>query len=154
MGLGVHDERARDPPARLWATVYTDDEAFALWRERGIPEQRILRYTAEQGNYWYSGEVGPCGPCSELHYDWGETPGCPACGSGECHPDVGCGRFLEVWNLVFMTYFQDEGGGKTPLPAQNITTGAGLERVAAVLPACAPSTRPTSCAGCWGRRSG
>ncbi len=122
------------PPARLWATVYTDDdEAFALWRERGIPEQRILRYTAEQGNYWYSGEVGPCGPCSELHYDWGETPGCPACGSGECHPDVGCGRFLEVWNLVFMTYFQDEGGGKTPLPAQNIDTGAGLERVAAVL---------------------
>ena len=122
------------PPARLWATVYTDDdEAFALWRERGVPEQRILRYSAEQGNYWYSGEVGPCGPCSELHYDWGETAGCPACGAGECHPDVGCGRFLEVWNLVFMTYFQDENGERTPLPARNIDTGAGLERVAAVL---------------------
>ena len=122
------------PAARLWATVYTDDdEAFALWRERGIPEKRILRYTAEQGNYWYSGDVGPCGPCSELHYDWGETEGCASCDTGECHPDVDCGRFLEVWNLVFMTYFQDESGERTPLPAQNIDTGAGLERVAAVL---------------------
>ncbi len=122
------------PPGRLWATVYSDDdEAFALWRERGIPEERIRRYSAEQGNYWYSGEIGPCGPCSELHYDWGESEGCSACASGGCHPDVGCGRFLEVWNLVFMTYFQDEDGEKTPLPRQNIDTGAGLERVAAVL---------------------
>ncbi len=127
-------EQLEIPPGRLWATVYTDDdEAFALWRGRGIPAERILRYSAEQGNYWYSGEVGPCGPCSELHYDWGESEGCAACARAECHPDVGCGRFLEVWNLVFMTYFQDEDGAKTPLPAQNIDTGAGLERVAAVL---------------------
>ncbi len=77
--------------------------------------------------------MGPCGPCSELHYDFGETPGCAECEAGSCHPDVGCGRFLEVWNLVFMTDFQDEAGAKAPLPAQNIDTGAGLERVAAVL---------------------
>jgi alanyl-tRNA synthetase len=122
------------PAERLWATVYTDDdEAFELWRGLGVPAERILRYTAEQGNYWYSGEVGPCGPCSELHYDFGETPGCAECEAASCHPDAGCGRFLEVWNLVFMTYFQDEAGEKTPLPAQNIDTGAGLERVAAVV---------------------
>ncbi len=122
------------PAERLWATVYTDDEeAFELWRRLGVPAERILRYSAEQGNYWYSGEVGPCGPCSELHYDFGETPGCAQCEAGSCHPDAGCGRFLEVWNLVFMTYFQDEHGAKALLPTQNIDTGAGLERVAAVV---------------------
>ena len=122
------------PVERLWATVYTDDnEAFELWRRLGVPAERILRYSAEQGNYWYSGEVGPCGPCSELHYDFGETPGCAECEGESCHPDVGCGRFLEVWNLVFMTYSQDENGEKLPLPTQNIDTGAGLERIAAVL---------------------
>jgi len=127
-------EELEIPAERLWATVFTDDdEAFELWRERGVPAERILRYSAEQGNYWYSGEVGPCGPCSELHYDFGETPGCAECEAGSCHPDAGCGRFLEIWNLVFMTYSQDEGGQKAPLPTQNIDTGAGLERVAAVV---------------------
>ena len=66
-------------PERLWATVYIDDdEAFALWQQQGVPHERILRYTAEQGNFWGPpGDSGPCGPCSELHYDFGETPGCP-----------------------------------------------------------------------------
>jgi len=122
-------------PERLRATVYVDDdEAFALWQQQGVPPERILRYTADQGNFWGPpGDSGPCGPCSEMHYDFGETPDCPACADGSCHPDVGCGRFLEIWNLVFMTYFQDEDGNRTPLPAQNVDTGAGLERVASVL---------------------
>ncbi|GMU39254.1 MAG: alanine--tRNA ligase [Chloroflexota bacterium] len=122
-------------PDRLWATVFTDDdEAATLWAARGVPPERILRYTAEQGNWWGPpGETGPMGPCSEMHYDWGVTPGCPACAKNECHPDVGCGRFLEIWNLVFMTYYKEEDGSRSNLPAANIDTGAGLERLASVV---------------------
>jgi alanyl-tRNA synthetase len=120
-------------PDRLWAAVYLDDdEAFELWRQVGVPVERIMRY-GEEHNYWFSGEVGPCGPCSELHYDLGPTPDCPECQRGACHPGVECGRFLEIWNLVFMTYFQHPDGSRTPLPAKNIDTGAGLERMAVVL---------------------
>ncbi|MEZ4501644.1 MAG: alanine--tRNA ligase [Dehalococcoidia bacterium] len=120
---------------RLWATVYEDDdEAFALWEAKGVPTDRIMRYTAEQGNYWGPpGDSGPCGPCSELHFDFGPTEGCPHCLDGTCHPAIECGRFLECWNLVFMGFFQDEDGTRTALPAQNIDTGAGLERLAWVL---------------------
>ncbi|MEX2445751.1 MAG: alanine--tRNA ligase [Dehalococcoidia bacterium] len=123
------------PPERLWATVYTDDdEAAALWEAQGVPPERILRYTAEQGNWWGPpGDSGPMGPCSEMHYDWGETPGCAACANGACHPDVGCGRFLEIWNLVFMALYRSEDGATTTLPAANIDTGAGLERLASVV---------------------
>ncbi len=120
-------------PDRLWAAVYLDDdEAFELWRKVGVPAERIMRY-GEEANYWFSGEIGPCGPCSELHYDFGPTPGCPECQRDACHPGVECGRFLEIWNLVFMTYFQQPDGSRTPLPAKNIDTGAGLERMAEVL---------------------
>ena len=122
------------PPERLWATVYLDDdEAYDLWKQRGLPEERILRYSADQGNFWASGDTGPCGPCSEMHYDFGLTAGCPRCADGTCHPDVGCGRFLEIWNLVFMAFDRQPDGSLQPLPAQNIDTGAGLERVAWVL---------------------
>ena len=121
-------------PERLYATVFTDDdEAYALWRGLGVPERRLLRYTSEQGNYWYSGETGPSGPCSELHYDFGKVEGCPVCAEDRCHPDVGCGRFLEIWNLVFMAYDRQPDGSRVPLPGQNIDTGAGIERVAWVL---------------------
>ncbi len=115
------------PAERLWITVYTDDdEAAAIWRRLGWPEERILRYGADEGNFWYSGDVGPCGPCSELHFDFGEEFGCgPA-----CEPKHDCGRFLEIWNLVFMTYMRHEDGSLTELPQKNIDTGAGLERVA------------------------
>jgi alanyl-tRNA synthetase len=120
-------------PDRLWAAVYLDDdEAFDLWRQVGVPVERIMRY-GEEHNYWFSGDVGPCGPCSELHYDLGPKPDCPACQSNACHPGVECGRFLEIWNLVFMTYLQHPDGSRTPLPAKNIDTGAGLERMAVVL---------------------
>ncbi len=121
-------------PGRLWSTVFHDDEeAIAIWRGIGQPESRIMRYGDAEGNYWYSGETGPCGPCSEIHYDFGPVAGCAECAAGTCHPAVECGRFLEIWNLVFMTYFRHPDGSKTPLPAKNIDTGAGLERVAWVV---------------------
>jgi alanyl-tRNA synthetase len=121
-------------PERLWATVYLDDdEAYELWKQRGLPEARILRYSDEQGNFWAAGDTGPCGPCSEMHYDFGKTPGCPQCEADTCHPAAECGRFLEIWNLVFMAFDRQPDGSLLPLPAQNIDTGAGLERVAWVL---------------------
>ncbi|MGB6836976.1 MAG: alanine--tRNA ligase, partial [Dehalococcoidia bacterium] len=118
------------PPERLWATVFLDDdEAFELWRKQGVPAERIMRY-GEDENYWFSGETGPCGPCSEIHYDFGPQTGC---GQPDCQPSHTCGRFVELWNLVFMTYYQQEDGSRTPLPKKNIDTGAGLERWAVVL---------------------
>ncbi len=123
-------------PDKLWITVFTDDdEACAIWEGIGVPAARIFRYTAEQGNFWPAPPVpvGPCGPCSEVHFDFGETPGCEHCADGSCHPDVECGRFLEIWNIVFTQLYQDEDGKQTPLPANNVDTGAGLERIAWVL---------------------
>lgn len=123
------------PEASLWATVYTtDDDAYKLWLDVGVPESRLLRYSAEQGNWWGPpGETGPMGPCSELHYDWGTNATCAYCQANTCHPDIGCGRFLEIWNLVFMQYELLEDGSQIDLPASNIDTGAGLERLASVL---------------------
>jgi len=113
---------------RLWTAVFVDDdEAYELWRKMGVPEERIRRY-GEEHNFWYSGPVGPCGPCSEIHYDFGPHFGC----GPHCEPAHDCPRFLEIWNLVFMTYFRHPDGSLTPLPRRNIDTGAGLERMAAV----------------------
>ena len=125
------------PGDRLWATVYVDDdEAYELWSAIGLPDERILRYTSEQGNWWGPpGDTGPMGPCSELHYDWGPNTDCETCNAGSCHPDEGCGRFLEIWNLVFMQYELLDDGSQRDLPAANIDTGAGLERLASVLQA-------------------
>src|SRR4029450_6278423 len=118
----------RLPQARLWPAVFEDDdEAFELWRELGYRAERIMRY-GEEDNYWFSGEVGPCGPDSEVHYDFGEEFGC----GPDCHPSHGHARFVEIWNLVFMTYYCD-GDNRTPLPSKNIDTGSGLERGATVL---------------------
>src|SRR5579885_2503134 len=90
------------PRERLWNTVFRDDdEAFNLW----VPP----------------GDFGPCGPCSEIFYDWGEQYGC----GPDCQPSHDCGRFLEIWNLVFMALYQDEDGRRTPLEKANIDTGAG-----------------------------
>ena len=120
-------------PARLWVSVYVDDdEAFELWRDQGVPEQRILRYTAEQGNYWYSGDTGPCGPCSELHYYFGDDiESEPRLPDGQI--DLDSDNFTEVWNLVFMAFDCRADGSAEALPSQNVDTGAGLERVAWVL---------------------
>jgi alanyl-tRNA synthetase len=113
---------------RIWATIFeTDDEAYELWRSVGIPDERIRRY-GEEHNYWFAGPVGPCGPNTEINYDFGEYEGWDP---HDCHPQCevpGCRRFIELWNLVFMTLFQAEDGTRTPLAQRNIDTGAGLER--------------------------
>ena len=118
------------PKDRLTATVYIDDdEAFALWKKiAGLPESRIIRI-AGADNFWQMGDTGPCGPCSEIFYDHGDKiPGGPP-GS----PDEDGDRFVEIWNLVFMQYEKLPDGSRLDLPKPSIDTGAGLERVAAVL---------------------
>ena len=124
-------ERLKLPRERLWVTIYLDDDkAFAYWRELGVPAERILRF-GEDENFWGPvGDSGPCGPDSEIHYDFGEEFGC---GRAECGPNCECGRFLEFWNLVFTQYNQDQRRQRTPLPSPNIDTGMGLERTLAVL---------------------
>jgi alanyl-tRNA synthetase len=115
---------------RLYITIYKDDdEAGELWRKvAGVPAERIYRL-GEKDNFWSMGDTGPCGPCSEVHYDQGEEVGCgPNCGIGKCD----CDRYLEIWNLVFMQYDQAEDGTRTDLPRPSIDTGMGLERIAAV----------------------
>ena len=123
-------ERLHLPPEKLWITIYLDDEeAFKYWREIGIPASKIVRCD-EKDNYWGPpGSSGPCGPCSEIHYDLGKEKSCGA----DCKPNDGCARFIEIWNLVFTQYYQDEAGKRTPLPRPNIDTGMGLERTAMVL---------------------
>jgi len=117
--------------SRIWASIYEDDdESEALWLEESrVPLERIVRMGAKD-NFWSAGPTGPCGPCSELYYDQGPEVGC---GSGECAPGCDCDRYLEYWNLVFMQYDRAEDGTLTPLPKQNIDTGMGLERIAAIL---------------------
>src|ERR1700710_901666 len=118
------------PKDKLTATVYIDDdEAFGLWKKiAGLPESRIIRI-AGADNFWQMGDTGPCGPCSEIFYDHGDKiPGGPP-GSLEQDGD----RFIEIWNLVFMQFEQIAPGQHTALPKPSIDTGAGLERVAAVL---------------------
>jgi alanyl-tRNA synthetase len=124
-------ERLKIKPERLWVSVYLDDdESFNYWREIGFPEKRIVRL-GEEDNFWGpAGDSGPCGPCSEIHYDFGEQA---SCGKPDCGPGCDCGRFSEIWNLVFTQYNQDVKGKNTPLPKPNIDTGMGLERVAAVM---------------------
>jgi alanyl-tRNA synthetase len=124
-------ENLKIRPERLWVSIYLDDdEAFNHWRETGFPESRIVRL-GEEDNFWGpAGDSGPCGPCSEIHYDFGKEAGC---GKSDCGPGCDCGRFSEIWNLVFTQYNQDNDGKRTALPKPNIDTGMGLERVAAVM---------------------
>jgi alanyl-tRNA synthetase len=121
-------------PDRLYVTVHhTDDEAFELWqREVGVPAERIFRL-GDRDNFWQMADTGPCGPCSELHYDLrpeGERE-VPDTATFEALGEEGI--FIELWNLVFMQYDRDAEGTLHPLPAPSIDTGAGLERLAAVL---------------------
>lgn len=118
------------PVERLWFTVYKDDdEAAVLWEKVGAPRDRILRF-GDEDNFWSMGEVGPCGPCSEIHYDRGEDP----LAEGRAPLVNGDGDdIIEIWNLVFMQYERDVEGGLHPLPRPSIDTGAGLERLATVL---------------------
>jgi alanyl-tRNA synthetase len=118
---------------RLYVTVFReDDEAEELWQKvAGVPKSRIFRLD-EKDNFWQMGETGPCGPCSEIHFDLG--PGTAEPGrEHEQFPLDGGGRFVEIWNLVFMQYDLDGEGVLTPLPKPSIDTGMGLERVAAIM---------------------
>ena len=120
------------PKEKLYVTVFRDDdEAEELWAKI-VPRERIFRF-GEKENFWQMGETGPCGPCSEIHYDMG--PEASDLGHTDCAfpcPED-CGRYVEIWNLVFMQFNRDEQGRMTPLPRPSIDTGAGLERLAAVL---------------------
>ncbi len=144
-------------PERLYVTIHLDDEdAFAIWRDQiGVPEPHIYRY-GNKDNWWGpAGNEGPTGPCSEVHYDGGADKGCHGgrmiepdvltaqfrkeLETGEtlpidgCHPNCDCERYVELWNLVFMQYFQDSSGERTPLPAPSVDTGMGLERAMVIL---------------------
>jgi alanyl-tRNA synthetase len=116
------------PKDKLYVTVFReDDDAENLWQEvTGIPKSRIFRLD-EKDNFWQMGDTGPCGPCSEIFYDFGEIAG-----EGEFPDDPG-ERFVEIWNLVFMQFDRDASGKLTPLPKPSIDTGMGLERTSAVL---------------------
>ncbi len=119
-------------PSRLYVSVHhSDDEAYDIWNKQiGVSKERILRL-GDKDNFWAMGDTGPCGPCSEIILDQGPSVGCgrPDCKAGECD----CDRYLEIWNLVFMQFNRDSAGTLTPLPAPNIDTGMGLERITAVL---------------------
>ncbi len=125
----------RVPAGRLWATIFSGDEhsvkdfeAFKVWQAI-IPPERIREFGRHENWWGPAGRSGPCGPSSEIHIDLRETP----CERKErCAPNCPCGRFLELWNLVFMEHFQDEAGNFRSLPAKNIDTGMGLERLAMV----------------------
>jgi alanyl-tRNA synthetase len=119
------------PPENLWATIYVDDdEAAALWQKiAGLPSHRIVRL-GEKDNFWAMGDTGPCGPCSEIVIDQGPQVGC---GRPNCSIECDCDRYLELWNLVFMQFNREAGGTLSPLPKPSIDTGAGLERITAVV---------------------
>jgi len=118
---------------RLYVTVFReDDEAEELWQKvAGVSKSRIFRLD-EKDNFWQMGETGPCGPCSEIHYDLGPHTAEPG-RENEAFPHDAGGRFVEVWNLVFMQFDRSADGKLTPLPRPSIDTGMGLERVAAIL---------------------
>ncbi len=125
------------PAEKLWVTVYSDDdEAYAIWADGvGVPKDRIIRIGDNKGgrynsdNFWAMGDTGPCGPCTEIFYDhgesiWGGPPGTP---------EEDGDRYIEIWNIVFMQFNRTPDGVMHPLPAPSVDTGMGLERVAAVM---------------------
>jgi len=118
-------------PKRLWATVFReDDPAWEIWhRDIGLPENKIFRLD-EADNFWAMGDTGPCGPCSEIHYDFGRSP---LPDHYDCDLTCSCGRWIEVWNLVFMQFSRDAAGAVSPLPSPSIDTGMGLERITTIL---------------------
>jgi alanyl-tRNA synthetase len=125
------------PKDKLYATIFKgengverDAEAYDLWVAQGVSKGRIYEFGAKD-NFWQMGDTGPCGPCSEIHYDMGAIAS--DLGHTDCEFGCDCGRYVEIWNLVFMQFDRDASGRLTPLPKPSIDTGAGLERVTAVL---------------------
>src|SRR5690348_8380175 len=122
---------------KLYATIFKgengvprDSEAYDLWAAQGVPKERIFEFGSKD-NFWQMGDTGPCGPCSEIHYDMGAIASDQ--GHTDCTFGCDCGRYVEIWNLVFMQFDRDSSGKLTPLPKPSIDTGMGLERVTAVL---------------------
>ena len=125
------------PKDRLYVTIFKgesgvprDEEAYNLWLGQGVTKERIYEFGAKD-NFWQMGDTGPCGPCSEIHYDMGAIASDQ--GHANCEFGCDCGRYVEIWNLVFMQFDRDATGKLHPLPKPSIDTGAGLERLAAVL---------------------
>ncbi|MFZ0784613.1 MAG: alanine--tRNA ligase-related protein, partial [Candidatus Acidiferrales bacterium] len=130
------------PMEKLYFTVFggaevgrkkleTDSEAAALWAKVGAPKDRVIAVPGLKENFWAMGDTGPCGPCTEIFYDMG--PAASDQGHTDCKFGCECGRYVEIWNLVFMQFNRDSSGELTPLPKPSVDTGMGLERVAAVL---------------------
>jgi alanyl-tRNA synthetase len=122
---------------KLYVTIFNgeggvprDAEAYDLWAAQGVAKDRILEFGLKD-NFWQMGDTGPCGPCSEIHYDMG--PAASDQGHADCAFGCDCGRYVEIWNLVFMQFDRDASGKLNPLPKPSIDTGMGLERVTAVL---------------------
>jgi alanyl-tRNA synthetase len=122
---------------KLYVTIFKgengvprDAEAYDLWLGQGVPKDRIYEFGAKD-NFWQMGDTGPCGPCSEIHYDMGVAASDQ--GHTDCAFGCDCGRYVELWNLVFMQFDRDASGKLNPLPRPSIDTGMGLERIAAVL---------------------
>jgi alanyl-tRNA synthetase len=123
--------------AKLYVTIFKgensvprDGEAYDLWLGQGVPKDRIFEFGSKD-NFWQMGDTGPCGPCSEIHYDMGVVASDQ--GHTDCTFGCDCGRYVELWNLVFMQFDRDASGKLNPLPKPSIDTGAGLERMASVL---------------------
>ena len=138
--LDMLDTKLGLPRERFAITVHdTDEEALRLWQDVGVPASRIYKF-GDADNWWGpAGDEGPCGPCSELHYDFGEGRGClrddcgPNCENIMNADGEVCNRYVELWNLVFMQFYHHLDGHRTPLPAPSIDTGLGLERAAVVM---------------------
>ncbi|HEX5434179.1 MAG TPA: alanine--tRNA ligase, partial [Candidatus Angelobacter sp.] len=125
------------PKDRLYCTIFKgeqqvprDDDAEKFWLEAGVAKERVFAMGMKD-NFWSMGDTGPCGPCSEIHYDMG--PAASEEGHTDCKFPCECGRYVEIWNLVFMQFDRDSEGTLNPLPKPSIDTGMGLERVASVL---------------------
>ena len=124
--------------SRLWFSVYKDDdESFGIWeKDMGVPTERIVRLgdieKGDEENFWSMANTGPCGPCTEIHYDQGEAMACDhekGCFVGVCD----CDRWLELWNHVFMEFDRQTDGTLNPLPMKSVDTGLGFERLVAVI---------------------
>src|ERR1700722_15242865 len=125
------------PVEKLYVTIFKgedgierDAEAYEHWLGQGITKERLYEFGSHE-NFWAMGDTGPCGPCSEIHYDMG--PVASDKGHADCEFGCECGRYVEIWNLVFMQFNRDAAGALLPLPRPSVDTGAGLERIAAVL---------------------
>ena len=138
LGLGVPDRGHGPGRGPLWVSVYKDDdESFGIWEDEvGVPAERIVRLgdleKGDEENFWSMADTGPCGPCTEIHYDQGEAMKCDhpdGCAVGVCD----CDRWLELWNHVFMEFDRQEDGTLKPLPMKSVDTGLGFERLVAVM---------------------